>query len=286
VDLPVVVATRMSLAFPILLSAVPVYAPDESSGKMQLCWFSDGGISSNFPITLFDGPLPRWPTFGIDLSGLPDGRTLSEDESENVSMPADNKKPFPTWNLIRSLPGFLSGILDAMQNWNDNTQCVLPGYRDRIVTVYLAPDEGGLNLDMPPAILQRLRARGAAAGKELVARFAAPSVLKSAPNAMDWENHRWLRYRSTMAALRTYLGAFDTALQQPMKPDVPYVDLARAEAGLPTVQYPLAADARLDVVAVTEGLQVTAGTISGLSTLGDQIPEPPPLLDLRPHVDV
>ncbi|KAG1385865.1 hypothetical protein G6F59_017159 [Rhizopus arrhizus] len=33
----------------------------------RICWFSDGGISSNFPIHLFDAALPRWPTFAINL---------------------------------------------------------------------------------------------------------------------------------------------------------------------------------------------------------------------------
>jgi hypothetical protein len=53
-DMPVVVAVRMSLSFPILLSAIPLYAVDWSrdpSGKRpERCWFSDGGICSNFPI--------------------------------------------------------------------------------------------------------------------------------------------------------------------------------------------------------------------------------------------
>ena len=57
-DLPIVVATRMSLSFPILLSAVPLYAVDFSlrenqekkkagtAPRAERCWFSDGGICS------------------------------------------------------------------------------------------------------------------------------------------------------------------------------------------------------------------------------------------------
>ncbi|HYQ84458.1 MAG TPA: hypothetical protein VEP28_10705, partial [Rubrobacter sp.] len=56
-DLPVVVAVRMSLSFPVLLSAIPLYAVerirDEPAKKwrarLSRCWFSDGGIGSNFP---------------------------------------------------------------------------------------------------------------------------------------------------------------------------------------------------------------------------------------------
>ena len=67
---PVVLATRMSLAFPFLISAIPLYAVDRDltdERKFRRCWFSDGGISSNFPIHLFDGLVPVWPTFGIHL---------------------------------------------------------------------------------------------------------------------------------------------------------------------------------------------------------------------------
>src|SRR6185369_9442621 len=92
--LPVIVAARLSLSFPLLFCAVPLYAidwtrrrrsPDEvppsenepggSIGfdeprRPEIAWFSDGGICSNFPIHLFDGLIPRWPTFGINLSDL------------------------------------------------------------------------------------------------------------------------------------------------------------------------------------------------------------------------
>ena len=86
-DFPVVVAARMSLSFPILISAIPLYAIDHGRKdvpKEQLapeqCWFSDGGIISNFPIHFFDSPLPRWPTFGINLRGF--GRDWLEDPGQ------------------------------------------------------------------------------------------------------------------------------------------------------------------------------------------------------------
>src|SRR5262249_15485932 len=93
--LPVVVATRMSLSFPILLSAVPLYASDSGrapDGPPERCWFSDGGICSNFPVHFFDAPLPGWPTFAFDLRPweerfAPDG----------VYMPEDNKSGINDW---------------------------------------------------------------------------------------------------------------------------------------------------------------------------------------------
>ncbi|WP_431288147.1 hypothetical protein [Roseateles chitinivorans] len=89
-DLPVVVAIRMSLSFPLLLSAVPLYAVDwsrtanqrtqaavraaetaEERRRLRLratrIWFSDGGIGSNMPLHLFDAMLPRHPTFAVNL---------------------------------------------------------------------------------------------------------------------------------------------------------------------------------------------------------------------------
>lgn len=85
-DLPVVVATRLSLSFPLLLCALPLYTiiPNKveeakqaqtvelSRSDLKLNWFSDGGIASNFPIQFFDGGLPTRPTFGVNLVSLPE----------------------------------------------------------------------------------------------------------------------------------------------------------------------------------------------------------------------
>src|SRR5439155_18415880 len=69
-NLPVILATRLSLSFPGLLSAVPLYTISYAAAEriatgqaavlgdhpddLQRNWFSDGGISSNFPIHFFD----------------------------------------------------------------------------------------------------------------------------------------------------------------------------------------------------------------------------------------
>src|ERR1700694_750012 len=70
-DLPVIVAVRMSLSVPLLLSAIPLYRQDwtycdsAERGRLRRCIFSDGGISSNFPIHFFDHLLTNRPTFAI-----------------------------------------------------------------------------------------------------------------------------------------------------------------------------------------------------------------------------
>ncbi|MBD5636052.1 MAG: patatin-like phospholipase family protein, partial [Candidatus Eremiobacteraeota bacterium] len=292
-DLPVIVATRMSLAFPILLSAVPLYAadysertPHDSLPELERCWFSDGGISSNFPITLFDSPLPRWPTFAINLGSFTKTNPQETDETKNVYMPASNAAgTLPTFAKITSLPSFLSGVLDAMQNWNDNTQTRLPGYRDRIVTVLLSDKEGGLNLDMPPDILEKLRLRGAAAGKLIADRFSDPSVLDPDKVGMNWENHRWLRYRSSMRSIKTYLTAFKKSIDNPEPPDVRYEALIAAAAGTPVRHYPIDPDARAQVEAVTEDIVRAGSAIDPIATLDDNLPKPPPYLTQRASLD-
>jgi predicted acylesterase/phospholipase RssA len=213
-DLPVVVAARLSLSFPVLLSALPLYAVDyslpvdKSKPKAEqrlpeVCWFSDGGITSNFPIHFFDQPLPGWPTFGINLAPFPPGsKPDASDQSKNVYLPPKPSQggSQPVWTRLvpkKSLPGFFGLILNTMQNWRDSSQSQLPGYRDRIVTVYLSPDEGGLNLDMSPELIDVLAERGKAAGRSLVAAFGAPGTDNR------WNAHRWTRFLSFIGMLST-----------------------------------------------------------------------------------
>ena len=204
-DLPVVVAARMSLSFPVLISAVHLYAVDWSRKSNQEardagrapelggCWFSDGGISSNFPVHFFDGLLPERPTFGINLRPFhPDHPKDEHDESRNVWFPTHSRQAIlPTWTSIDSLFGFLGSIVRTMQNWMDNTQMRLPGYRDRVVHVFLSQDEGGMNLSMPKERVDALTRRGSAAGK--------------AVQELDWDGHRWTRFRTAMAQLQDKL---------------------------------------------------------------------------------
>ena len=236
-DLPVVVAARMSLSFPLLIAAVPLHALDMTSRSTRaaleavedgrappqplvagVCWFSDGGIASNFPVHFFDTPLPTRPTFAIDLDGFHPDHPRRADEVANVYLPSSNAGGLlDTWHRIepkpgiRSLTGFVSGIVRTMQNHVDATLTHQPGYRDRIVHVHTAPDEGGMNLAMPPDVIEALTRRGQAAGRALVERFA--ETPGTAPG-LSWDNHRWVRYRSTLAALAEQLERLAQAWQE------------------------------------------------------------------------
>lgn len=212
-DLPVVVATRMSLSFPGLISAVPLGQIDPqrelAAGQRrrpETVWFSDGGISSNFPIHFFDAMVPRWPTIGINLRQFsPDPRAdrghRSQDNVYAIHRRSDGAGE--RWRRIH--PGsplgmmgrFFSAIVDTMQNWYDDSVLPLPGTRDRVVEIWQTKYEGGLNLDMDPLTVQRLAHKGRRAGQLMATRFSRPSTEDF---RLGWDDHRWTRYRSVMAA--------------------------------------------------------------------------------------
>lgn len=251
-DLPVVVAARMSLSFPLLISAVPLHEVDISAPwskdapqasrdaepkheearpvrlaeemdslavpiagdsrvatdptrPMRRCWFTDGGVSSNFPIHLFDSPLPRWPTFAIDL--LYPGKDVIE---QPVFLPKNNNQGLrPGYRRITGDSGivdvvrFLGGIIGTMQNWRDLLLGRAPGYRDRIVRVSLGKNEGGMNILMPQSVLTDVAAKGAEAGRVLAADF-------------DFDNHYWVRHRSSASAIERFVISYAKGLQDPL----------------------------------------------------------------------
>jgi NTE family protein len=74
---PVVDAVRASMAIPYFFT--PARLPDHVSGESV--WMVDGGMLSNFPVSVFDrtdGAEPRWPTFGIKLSSRPGDTRLND----------------------------------------------------------------------------------------------------------------------------------------------------------------------------------------------------------------
>ncbi|HEV8649528.1 MAG TPA: hypothetical protein VG276_08985 [Actinomycetes bacterium] len=205
-DLPVVVAARMSLSFPLLMSAVGLYTVDyeQTARPVVSCWFSDGGITSNFPIHFFDGLLPRRPTFGLNLRTYP-----PDHQDEDVYLPEPIGRVGRTsWRPITNLFAFGSTLLDTMQNWADRGQMALPGFRDRIVHVSHRPDEGGMNLAMAREQILELAARGQRAA-ELLAGTA------TGQRCFDWQQHRWTRYRTAMSKLEQGLDQMGEAYAGP-----------------------------------------------------------------------
>jgi predicted acylesterase/phospholipase RssA len=192
--LPVVVAARLSLSFPVLLSAIPLYDEDGTQH-----WFSDGGICSNFPLHFFDSPLPRWPTFGLDL------QDTTDPDTPPVWMPDTNEAPHPAPEQpVHDITSFGSWIVETAMDWHDNVTAALPGYRDRIATISFQPGEGGLNLNMPQDLIAKLGDRGRDAGAMLAARFTPAWDAPDRP-VLSWDNHRWVRYRTALATVEPFL---------------------------------------------------------------------------------
>ncbi|MGE0468374.1 MAG: patatin-like phospholipase family protein [Nitrospira sp.] len=195
-DFPVLLAARMSLSFPFLFTAIPLYAIDHGppdNRNFRRCWFSDGGISSNFPMHLFDGLVPTWPTFGISLEPEVERRPnpvflptkYDQGYGERWSHFAELEKE------VSRLGGFIGAIVGTMQNWNDNSLARMPGVRDRVARVRLKNDEGGMNLNMEKALIDNVAKKGIAAVNELLERFALPA--KSAGQSTGWDEHRFVR---------------------------------------------------------------------------------------------
>src|SRR6266508_4493414 len=81
--------------------------------RAEICWFSDGGITSNFPVHFFDAPIPRWPTFALDLAPFHVDHPLDEDDQcQNVWLPNTNAGGIAeTWTRfddhgLKGLTGF------------------------------------------------------------------------------------------------------------------------------------------------------------------------------------
>jgi predicted acylesterase/phospholipase RssA len=198
-NLPVLVATRMSLSFPILFKAIPLYCEDYESFRIvrdlggtptrqiRRMWLSDGGISSNFPIHMFDAPLPTRPTFAISLDSLsadPKSVTkrtlLPTDAMTGLGIPI---------NAIDTLPSFFGSVFYSAKDWQDQLLGGITGQRERIARIFLTPSEGGLNLDMKPEVSRALMSYGLEAGKLFTS------------GKFDFDEHRWRRllafYRNT-----------------------------------------------------------------------------------------
>ena len=312
-DLPIIVATRMSLSFPLLISAIPLYAVDNESNAtvayhealrarrkerpdataaelseavaerpvFDVNWFSDGGLTANLPVQFFDSVLPTRPTFAIDLAPFSDDHPRSPDERDNSYLPSVNQggghRRTARWapKPLSALFSFGLSLVETARTWVDQASLTMPGYRDRVVTVYQDGAEGGINLAMPPELVTALSQRGRFAAARLVDRFG--------PGEPGWANHRWIRYRTSTAALSDWLAAFTKGYtnQQP-----PFYDALLSD---PDSQpcYRVSGD-KLDAIrARTRGLQaeVVGWAADPADAFTANRPQQPPVLRLVPPPD-
>jgi hypothetical protein len=279
----------MSLSYPGLITPIPLHTVDYSLQenqdkaakgepvKAEICWFSDGGISSNFPIHLFDSPLPRWPTFGINLRPP---HVEHQKEEELVWLPPNNLagiqeqwSRFDSGTNLTKTMGFASAILNVLENWRDNMQMTVPGYRDRIVHISMGPNEGGLNLNMDAATIKLLTDRGGRAGQKLLDEF-------------NFDNHAWIRYRSTMASLEAFLGKFYESFMNPLPEEMPIWEIIKGTSPAKPPSYVWTAQERAFAGAATAGLAALQGSWTAEQPYGFTVgaPQLQPVLRITPHV--
>lgn len=239
-DLPIVVAARLSLSFPLLFSAVPLWAIDYEAKHcdrdLKRCLFTDGGASSNFPIHLFDAAMPRWPTFGLwlDLRD-PKRPTRIAEEDQDVWLPELHFEGWgDNWNRFdpdaagvshdtsappgasRDRPGlrylvkFLKGIAISGVDWHDRTSFRLPHVRNRVARLRLERGQGGLHIGMSrKQILAMAHRYGTAAGKLFVARFSQPEGCVSPA----WREQRWVRLVLLINGMRDRLAGLNASAE-------------------------------------------------------------------------
>lgn len=268
--LPVVVAARMSLSFPALFTMIPLWAVDydQDDEPIRRLWFSDGGITSNLPIHRFDSIYPRWPTLGVSLrytddSDQPKRRSLRRDNSW-VYFPNTRQALRDLWSgfdlkqeAVARLLGFAKGIFDSAQTWHDDAFLRMPGFRDRVIEIWLNSEEGGLNLEMKKSTIERLIDRGRETGRQLVERYASDST-----EVLSWSDHRWARFRSGMPGLIETILKFKHAVDADQ--GNPKLRELLGNRKLPASYKFTSEEDRLAAKEVTEGLLALAAKIEAL----------------------
>jgi predicted acylesterase/phospholipase RssA len=284
--LPVVVAARMSMSFPLLLQAVPLYRlrvrPFGADGvELLRVWFSDGGLTSNFPIHFFDAILPTRPTFGATLqASLEEGAPFEQ----RIVLPTNNSDGItPAWRAVDAadgkpaLAGFTSAILATIRTWRDEALKRTPGYRDRVVLIRHTRHEGGLNLDMPARAMTTMSRSGSAAARRIIERFLAPE-----PEHNGWLNHRWVRMRSAAAVLQDTLAPLSEAWHDArLTPSYESLWLAQGTDALPS--YRLSKANRTVGYALWQRI-VTLPQELAPARLSDHAPRPQPELAIAPKL--
>ena len=281
-QLPIVVAARMSLSFPVLISTVPLWQIKYRKGgrhRLARLAFSDGGISSNFPVHFFDSPLPTRPTFALNLAGFDrDEEPDLDDPSQAVVDPVGvNEQARDAWKEPQSMKDFAVAIKDAMQNWRDNTQARMPGFRERVIHIKLSAGEGGLNLAMDEEKVSRLIARGEYAGSRLIDLFSGPEdgPLEERPH---WNDHRYARFRILMSSLERLFQGFQSGYTAaPDAVTAPYVERIAAGVEPP---YPLTQGRLAAARAKADAYRALADVVETLDD--DDVPRPRAVTRLTP----
>ncbi|PTA66667.1 patatin-like phospholipase family protein [Deinococcus arcticus] len=210
--LPVLVAARLSMSFPLLFSALPLHfirherpwpaaalrpgevwtwraAKGGQPAQVQATrlrvfsvLFSDGGLTSNFPLMLFDEPVPRRPLLALNL------QYRARDQPVFLAGEEGRWQPYNTH--IQTPGQFAGALLDTARLWFDQSLLSLPGSAEQTACITLGPGLGGLNLGMTPGQIHTLLGKGREAAQILGKRFGTPGQPwgQEALNAFVWRN--------------------------------------------------------------------------------------------------
>ncbi|MBO9619375.1 MAG: patatin-like phospholipase family protein [Niabella sp.] len=174
---------RASMSIPLLFESYFIYGIPQSDPSVQKAWrdafgettppaearFVDGGILSNFPVSIFYNSaiaIPRLPVFGIDL---------------NDTAPSDKSKQAASWTFM----GYLFRIFNTTRNYYDKDfQLKNKVYSKGIGTIAL-PEFNWLDFFITDAEKRVLFERGVATATAFLLQF-------------DWEAYK--KDRSFMRA--------------------------------------------------------------------------------------
>lgn len=249
-DLPILLAARMSLSFPFLLSAVPFWSfdwrdkvngkagavwrswggkqpeevlsrivypeaelPDEPAEryKPEVLWFSDGGLCGNFPVHLFD-QIPKWPTFAINLRYHK--RAIKPRERvEMVNSYSEGKNP--VWTRLAEAgdtsPGGLARFAGSLIG-------VMQNWVDNSLTMVPGYTDRIVHVNLGPGEgglnleMTPEQIEALAERGELAAEMLVRRFHNPGPREhMTWDAHRWTRLRSTLGLLQTQLQGLQDA---------------------------------------------------------------------------
>ncbi|MBQ0959931.1 hypothetical protein KAK06_13340 [Ideonella sp. 4Y11] len=242
-DMPIVVAARLSLCFPLLFELVPVYAMDYETSRpdkaqassadagprraLRRCLLADGGLCANFPVHLFDRAHPRWPTFALlldrrlqdykdDAIWLPE--THREGQADNwqrevpgAEKPDPNTGRIPERGAFSRLLGVVLGMVLTMKDWNDRVAGRLPIVRNRVLRIALKRGEGQLNIAMRGDVIMRIAHRYGTRGADRLLKRFAPQA--DGRPSRGWQEQTYVRAVVELRALRRHLARYTEAVR-------------------------------------------------------------------------
>jgi hypothetical protein len=142
--------------------------------------------------------------------------------------------------------------------------------------------EGGMNLTMPKPMIDSLTARGRAAATLLIEAYTPPDGAKQ---TITWDNHRWVRLRSSLAVLEDLHAGFMAGYDgDPLNGELTYLQLIERDEGDPPKSYEWDShEERLIAKAEIAGIAAAAAKDGLSGTVKNTAPKPQPVARIVPR---